>query len=101
LTAFSSKTAALRQEFEHCTPVTKTRNESRAEGGASAATLMELPGMNHLLQEAKTGAPSEYKDIEETMSPPHRLAEHERSRTWPEKKWLGEHLSPFLRESLD
>lgn len=35
----------------------------------SKATVMELPGMNHLLQDAKTGAPSEYNDIEETMSP--------------------------------
>lgn len=25
--------------------------------------------MNHILQEAKTGAPSEYNDIEKTMSP--------------------------------
>lgn len=33
------------------------------------ATVAELPGMNHLLQDAKTGAPSEYNDIEETMSP--------------------------------
>ncbi len=33
------------------------------------ATVMELTGMNHLLQQAKTGAPSEYNDIEETMSP--------------------------------
>lgn len=33
------------------------------------ATVMELVGMNHLLQDAKTGAPSEYNDIEETMSP--------------------------------
>jgi hypothetical protein len=33
------------------------------------ARVMELAGMNHLLQEAKTGAPSEYNDIEETMSP--------------------------------
>ena len=33
------------------------------------ATVVELPGMNHLLQDAKTGAPSEYNDIEETMSP--------------------------------
>lgn len=32
-------------------------------------TAMELTGMNHLLQDAKTGAPSEYNDIEETMSP--------------------------------
>jgi pimeloyl-ACP methyl ester carboxylesterase len=33
------------------------------------ATVMELAGMNHLLQDAKTGAPSEYNDIEESMSP--------------------------------
>jgi pimeloyl-ACP methyl ester carboxylesterase len=33
------------------------------------ATIMELAGMNHLLQDAKTGAPNEYNDIEETMSP--------------------------------
>ena len=33
------------------------------------ATVMELAGMNHLLQDAKTGAPSEYNDIDETMSP--------------------------------
>ena len=32
------------------------------------ATVVELAGMNHLLQDAKTGAPSEYNDIEETMS---------------------------------
>jgi hypothetical protein len=35
----------------------------------SNATVKELPGMNHLLQDAKTGAPNEYNDIEETMSP--------------------------------
>jgi pimeloyl-ACP methyl ester carboxylesterase len=29
----------------------------------------ELPGLNHLFQTAKTGLPSEYPDIEETMSP--------------------------------
>ena len=29
----------------------------------------ELPGLNHLFQTAATGAPSEYGDIEETMSP--------------------------------
>jgi pimeloyl-ACP methyl ester carboxylesterase len=33
------------------------------------ATIVELPGMNHLLQDAKTGAPNEYNDIDETMSP--------------------------------
>jgi uncharacterized protein len=29
----------------------------------------ELPGLNHLFQTAKTGSPSEYGQIEETMSP--------------------------------
>jgi len=33
------------------------------------STVVELRGMNHLLQDAKTGAPSEYNDIEETVSP--------------------------------
>jgi pimeloyl-ACP methyl ester carboxylesterase len=35
----------------------------------SDATVIELPGMNHLLQDAKTGGPNEYNNIEETMSP--------------------------------
>ncbi len=32
-------------------------------------TVQEIPGLNHLFQTAKTGAPSEYAEIEETMSP--------------------------------
>jgi hypothetical protein len=32
-------------------------------------TVREMPGLNHLFQTAKTGAPSEYAEIEETMSP--------------------------------
>jgi len=31
--------------------------------------VLELPGLNHLFQTAKTGSPSEYASIEETMSP--------------------------------
>lgn len=31
--------------------------------------VMELPGLNHLFQTARTGAPGEYATIEETMSP--------------------------------
>jgi pimeloyl-ACP methyl ester carboxylesterase len=31
--------------------------------------VAELPGLNHLFQTAKTGAPSEYAEIEETISP--------------------------------
>ena len=37
--------------------------------GNPKATVMELPGMNHLLQDAKTGSPNEYNDIEQTISP--------------------------------
>jgi pimeloyl-ACP methyl ester carboxylesterase len=33
------------------------------------ATVVTLPGKNHLMQTAKTGGPNEYNDIEETMSP--------------------------------
>ncbi|HWA62598.1 MAG TPA: alpha/beta hydrolase [Caulobacteraceae bacterium] len=33
------------------------------------AEVEELPGLNHLFQTAGTGAPSEYGDIEETISP--------------------------------
>jgi pimeloyl-ACP methyl ester carboxylesterase len=33
------------------------------------ATIIELPSLNHLFQTAKTGAPSEYSTIEETMAP--------------------------------
>jgi hypothetical protein len=39
------------------------------KGGNKNVTVMELPGLNHLFQESKTGAPSEYADIEQTFSP--------------------------------
>ena len=32
-------------------------------------TVQELPGLNHLFQTCKTGAPSEYAQIEETIAP--------------------------------
>ena len=32
-------------------------------------TIRELPGLNHLFQTGKTGAPSEYASIDETMAP--------------------------------
>jgi hypothetical protein len=31
--------------------------------------VLELPGLNHLFQTAKTGLPAEYGDIEETIAP--------------------------------
>jgi pimeloyl-ACP methyl ester carboxylesterase len=32
-------------------------------------TVREMPGLNHLFQTARSGAPAEYEEIEETMSP--------------------------------
>jgi pimeloyl-ACP methyl ester carboxylesterase len=40
-----------------------------AESGNKDVTVMELPNLNHLFQTCKTGSPSEYGRIEETMSP--------------------------------
>lgn len=33
------------------------------------ADIRELPGLNHILQTAKTGSPAEYGDIDETVAP--------------------------------
>jgi len=40
-----------------------------AESGNPHVEIDELPGLNHLFQTAKTGAPAEYAQIEETISP--------------------------------
>jgi pimeloyl-ACP methyl ester carboxylesterase len=40
------------------------------DAGNTHAEVDELPGLNHLFQDAKTGSPSEYGQIEETISPP-------------------------------
>lgn len=37
--------------------------------GDPQATVMEMPGLNHLFQTAGTGSPNEYAQIEETISP--------------------------------
>jgi uncharacterized protein len=43
--------------------------ESLVKGGNKKVTVHELPGMNHLFQECKTGLPAEYSEIEQTISP--------------------------------
>ncbi|MDQ1327447.1 MAG: uncharacterized protein QG641_727 [Candidatus Poribacteria bacterium] len=43
--------------------------EALKAGGNKDYTVKELPGLNHLFQTAKTGVPSEYAAIEETISP--------------------------------
>jgi pimeloyl-ACP methyl ester carboxylesterase len=39
------------------------------KGGNKEVTTVELPNLNHLFQECKTGSPSEYANIEQTFSP--------------------------------
>ncbi len=39
------------------------------KGGNKNITVKELPGLNHLFQESKTGSPNEYAEIEQTISP--------------------------------
>jgi pimeloyl-ACP methyl ester carboxylesterase len=43
--------------------------EALEEGGNKKVTIVELQGLNHLFQECKTGSPSEYATIEQTISP--------------------------------
>jgi fermentation-respiration switch protein FrsA (DUF1100 family) len=43
--------------------------QSLTKAGNKNFRTEELPGLNHLFQEAKTGAFSEYADIEQTISP--------------------------------
>jgi pimeloyl-ACP methyl ester carboxylesterase len=43
--------------------------EALQTGGNKDYTVMELPDLNHLFQTAITGFPSEYQEIEETISP--------------------------------
>ena len=40
-----------------------------AKGGNKNVVIKELPDMNHLFQECKTGSPEEYAKIEQTISP--------------------------------
>ncbi len=41
----------------------------QALAGNPHAEIVELPGLNHLFQTAKTGSPTEYAQIEETIAP--------------------------------
>ena len=44
-------------------------NNALTKGGNKKVTIKELPNLNHLFQECKTGAPQEYSEIEQTFSP--------------------------------
>ncbi len=47
----------------------KAIDQSLKKAGNLNVKTEELPGLNHLFQEAKTGASSEYAEIEQTISP--------------------------------
>lgn len=40
-----------------------------SKGGNEKGTIKEIPNLNHLFQECKTGSPNEYATIEQTFSP--------------------------------
>jgi pimeloyl-ACP methyl ester carboxylesterase len=42
--------------------------EALKQGGNSDAVVIELPGLNHMLQPAATGSPAEYEEIGEAIS---------------------------------
>jgi pimeloyl-ACP methyl ester carboxylesterase len=50
-------------------PKTNLAGVKAALADDADVTVAELPGLNHLFQDAKTGSPNEYGDIEETMAP--------------------------------
>jgi pimeloyl-ACP methyl ester carboxylesterase len=63
---------ALNGEKDLQVPVPENTDEVRRalrEGGNPDATVVVLPGLNHLFQTAKTGAITEYPEIEETFAP--------------------------------
>ncbi len=47
----------------------KEINSALTVGGNKDFTVKELPNLNHLFQDCLTGSPSEYGEIEETISP--------------------------------
>jgi hypothetical protein len=57
--------------------------EALKSGVNTDYTIKILPNLNHLFQTAKTGLPSEYSEIEETMSPDALNAISE---------WIGKHV---------
>ena len=61
---------ALNGSLDQQVPSTENLAGMRALlAGNPAATVRELPGLNHLFQTATTGAVSEYEDIAETFAP--------------------------------
>jgi hypothetical protein len=44
-------------------------NKALIKGGNKKVTIKELPNLNHIFQECKTGLPEEYSEIEQTISP--------------------------------
>ncbi len=47
----------------------KAIGDALKKGGNKDYTIKLMPGLNHLFQDAKTGSPKEYAQIEETFSP--------------------------------
>lgn len=70
LRALKAPVLAVYGELDAQVPAAENARAAReALKGVRGATVVELPGLNHLLQQAETGSPQEYADIDETVSP--------------------------------
>ena len=56
-------------DFETPSVIREAAEKALKDGGNKDHTVREFPGLNHLFQTCKTGAPSEYGIIEETIAP--------------------------------
>lgn len=70
LSRLTCPTLVVFAERDLQTPPTSHGPRIRAAlAGNPRGTILELPGLNHFLQTAVTGAPSEYAAIDETLAP--------------------------------
>lgn len=70
LRALDVPVLALNGSLDVQVPATENLAAIRAELADRAdATVLELPGLNHLFQTAESGAIGEYREIEETIAP--------------------------------
>lgn len=50
-------------------PNLRALEQALKEGGNTHVTILKIPGLNHMLQDCRTGAMAEYSTIEETLAP--------------------------------
>lgn len=71
---YTSKNSCTCSKWELDLQITPEENlkaikNALTKAGNKDFEVLEIPGLNHLFQTAKTGSPKEYEEIEETFSP--------------------------------